>query len=198
MILYSSSTDALSHCARLVAAEKNIACDIIDVNNEDRMDELAAVSPYSSIPTLLDRELVVYNVRIISEYIDERFPHPPLMPVDPVSRAHTRLALYRVFTDWYSLLPDIEGNDREAAAAAKRRLRESIAATADTFAAKPFFLSDSMGLADCAVTPVLWRLPYYRIELPPQAAAIERYSKRLFARRSFQRSLTEFERDMNL
>lgn len=198
MILYSSSTHALSHCARLVAAEKNIACDVIDVNNERRLDELAAVSPYSSIPTLLDRELVVYDVRIISEYIDERFPHPPLMPVDPVLRATSRLALYRVFQDWYSLLPDIEGDDRDASVRAKKRLRESIAATAEAFAAKPFFLSESMGLADCAVLPVLWRLPYYRIELPTQAKAIERYAKRLFARRSFQRSLTEFERDMRL
>ena len=196
MILFSSSTSPLSHCARLVLAEKNITFDVVDVDSEDRMEELAAVSSYSNIPTLVDRDLVVYDVKIISEYLDERFPHPPLMPVDPVSRATSRLALYRVFEDWYGLLPDIESKSSELSAVAKKQLREVIASSADIFSVKSFFLSDDMTLVDCIVAPILWRLPYYRIDLPRQAKVIEQYAERIFGRKSFQRSLTELEREM--
>lgn len=198
MILFSSSTDPLSHCARLVLAEKHITFDLVDVDEEGRRAELADVSPYGDVPTLVDRDLVVYNTQILSEYLDERFPHPPLMPVDPVSRATARIGLYRVFTDWYSLLPDVESEDKKVAAKAKKELREVIASSADIFSAKPFFLSDDMTLVDCAIAPILWRLPKYRIDLPRQAKAIEQYAARVFERESFQSSLTEFEREMRM
>lgn len=198
MILFSSSTSPLSHCARLVLAEKNIAFEIVDVDADGQMEELAAVNPYSNVPTLVDRDLVVYDVRIISEYLDERFPHPPLMPVDPVSRATSRLALFRIFEDWYSLLPDVESEDRKVSAEAKKQLREVIASSADIFSVKPFFLSDDMTLVDCVVAPVLWRLEQYRIDLPRQAKVIEQYAERIFARESFQSSLTELEQEMRL
>ncbi|TNF93427.1 MAG: stringent starvation protein A, partial [Gammaproteobacteria bacterium] len=160
------------------------------------MSSLADLNPYGDIPTLVDRDLVLYDVRIISEYLDERFPHPPLMPVDPVSRASSRLGLHRVFTDWYSLLPDVESEDKKISAKAKKELRDSIAASADIFSLKPFFLSDDLTLVDCAIAPILWRLPYYRIDLPRQASSIEKYAQRMFARESFQSSLTETEREM--
>lgn len=198
MILFSSSTCPLSHCARLVLAEKNITFDVVDVDAEGQMEELAAVNPYNNVPTLVDRDLVVYDVRIISEYLDERFPHPPLMPVDPVSRATSRLALQRVFSDWYSLLPAVESDDKKVAAAAKKQLREAIASTADIFSVKPFFLSDDITLVDCVVAPILWRLPKYRIDLPRQSKVIEQYADRIFARESFQGSLTEVEQEMRL
>lgn len=198
MILFSSSTSPLSHCARLVLAEKNISFEIVDVDADGQTEELAAVNPYSNVPTLVDRDLVVYDVRIISEYLDERFPHPPLMPVDPVSRATSRLALYRIFEDWYSLLPEVESADRKVSAAAKKQLREVISSSADIFSVKPFFLSDDMTLVDCVVAPILWRLEQYRIELPRQAKVIEQYADRVFARESFQSSLTELEQEMRL
>ncbi len=198
MILFSSSTSPLSHCTRLILNEKNIESDIIDVDSIGQMEELAAVSPYGNVPTLVDRDLVVYDVRIISEYLDERFPHPPLMPVDPVSRATSRLALYRVLEDWYRLLPDMESKDRAISAVARKQLREVIASCADIFSVKSFFLSDDMTLVDCAVAPILWRLPHYRVDLPRQARVIEQYADRIFARPSFHNSLTEPEREMRL
>jgi RNA polymerase-associated protein len=198
MILFSSPTDPLSHCARLVLAEKHITFDVVDVEQEGHQSELADVNPYGDVPTLVDRDLVVYDVQILSEYLDERFPHPPLMPVDPVSRATARLALHRVFKDWYSLLPDVESEDKRVAARAKKELRDVIASSADIFAAKPFFLSDDMTLVDCAIAPILWRLPVYRIELPRQAKVIEQYAARVFARDSFQGCLTEAEQEMQL
>ena len=198
MILFSSSSDPLSHCARLVLAEKNITFDIVDIDDEGGQQELAEVNSYGNVPTLVDRDLVAYDVRIISEYLDERFPHPPLMPVDPVSRATSRLGLYRVFQDWYGLLDKVESADRKVSMQAKKILRDTIAASADIFSLKPFFISDDMTLVDCAIAPILWRLPYYRIDLPRQAKAIEQYADRIFARESFQNSLTETERDMRL
>ncbi len=196
MILFSSSTCALSHSVRLMVAEKNIMVDTVDVDMKGQMEELASVSPYCNVPTLVDRHLVVYDTKIISEYLDERFPHPPLMPAEPVARATSRLALHRVLKDWYSLLPDIRIEDRGAAATAKRQLREAIASCADIFSVKTFFLNDDMTLVDCTVAPILWRLPYYRIDLPRQARVIDQYAERIFARPSFQRSLTEQEREM--
>jgi len=198
MILFSSSTDPLSHCARLVLAEKHITFDVVDVDQEGQQAELADVNPYGDVPTLVDRDLVVYDVQILSEYLDERFPHPPLMPVDPVSRATARLGLHRVFKDWYSLLPDVESEDKRLAAKAKKELRDVIASSADIFAAKPFFLSDDMTLVDCAIAPILWRLPAYRIDLPRQAKVIEQYAASIFARESFQSCLTEAEQEMRL
>lgn len=198
MILFSSSLDPLSHCARLVLAEKHITFDVVDVDEEGSQAELAAVNPYGDVPTLVDRDLVVYDVQILSEYLDERFPHPPLMPVDPVSRATARLGLHRVFKDWYSLLPAVESDDKKVAAKAKKELRDVIASSADIFAAKPFFLSDDMTLVDCAIAPILWRLPMWRIDLPRQAKVIEQYAARIFERDSFNSCLTEAEQELRL
>lgn len=198
MILFSSPIDPCSHTARLVLAEKNISFDIVDVEEEGRMAELVDVNSYANVPTLVDRDLVAYDVRIICEYLDERFPHPPLMPVDPVSRATSRLGLHRVFKDWYGLLAGVKSEDRRESAKAKKALRDVIASSADIFSLKPFFLSNDMSLVDCSIAPILWRLPYYRIDLPRQARVIEEYAERIFSRESFQSSLTEAEKDMRL
>lgn len=196
MILFSSASEPRSHCARLVLAEKNISFDVVDVDDEGRRAELAGINAYGNVPTLVDRDLVAYEVRIICEYIDERFPHPPLMPVDPVSRATSRIGFHRIFSDWYSLLPGVESEDRKQAAQAKKMLRDTIASSADIFALKPFFMGDDMTLVDCAIAPILWRLPHYRISLPRQARIVEQYADRVFGRESFQSSLTEIEKDM--
>ena len=157
------------------------------------------LNPYHTVPTLVDRDLTLYDSRVIIEYLDERFPHPPLMPVDPVMRAQFRLALFRIETDWYSLAEEAEvTGDGRLSAKSRKLLRESILQSAELFSAKPYFLSDEFSLVDASIAPVLWRLPVYGIELGGQAPSIEAYMSRVFARRSFQQSLTELEREMRI
>jgi RNA polymerase-associated protein len=145
---------------------------------------------------MVDRDLVLYNSRVLIEYLDERFPHPPLMPVDPVSRAKSRLALFRIESDWFSLLGDIEKGTEKKKTLAKKALTESLINTSEVFGAMPYFLSAEFSLLDCSIAPILWRLPFYGIELPASAKPVTRYMKRVFARPSFQASLSEQERDM--
>ena len=129
------------------------------------------------------------------EYLDERFPHPPLLPVDPVSKANSRLYMFRVDQDWYGLMDAILAGGKDVAKA-RKQLTESLVTTAPVFAAKPFFMSDSLSLVDCGLAPLLWRLPMLGIELPSQAKAVSEYAKSMFERDSFQESLTELEREM--
>lgn len=197
MTLFSRPADPHSHRVRLVLAEKSITYDVVEIEGDDLPEDLIDLNPYNTVPTLVDRELVLYDVRTIMEYLDERFPHPPLMPVDPVNRARFRLAMFRIEHDWYSLIERIEhSSDRASITKAKKELRDAVTATADAFSLKPFFLSDEFSLVDCCIAPVLWRLPYYGIELPPQAKAIEKYSEHMFARPSFKNSLTEIEQEL--
>jgi RNA polymerase-associated protein len=180
----------------MVLAEKGITFDVVDVDATDLPDELMDFNPYGTVPTLVDRDLRLYESRIIMEYLDERFPHPPLLPVDPVSRASARLYMYRVDRDWYSLADLITKGSDEEAAKARREFRESLIATAPVFGAKPYFMSDEFSLVDCCIAPLLWRLPALGVELPPQAHAVQEYASRLFHREGFRDSLTEEERDM--
>jgi RNA polymerase-associated protein len=180
----------------MVLAEKNITVDVVDVDPLNLPDELMDFNPYGTLPTLVDRDLKLYESNIIMEYLDERFPHPPLLPVDPVSRANTRLFLYRVENDWYSLMDRIlSGTDAEAAKG-RKELRESLLTTAPIFEAKPYFMSDELSLVDCAVVPLLWRLPSLGVELPAQAKPIKSYAERMFKREAFKHSLSEYEEDM--
>ena len=200
MTLFSRPTCPHSHRVRLVLAEKSINVDIVNVEGDKLPEDLMDLNPYHSVPTVVDRELVLYDSRVIVEYLDERFPHPPLMPVDPVTRAQFRLALYRIEKDWYTLAEQIE-NDTEKRRANKARkiLQESILASAEVFSAKPYFLSDEFSLVDCTIAPILWRLPQFGIELPEkEAAPILKFAETVFARRSFQASLTELEQEMRM
>ncbi|MCY3730719.1 MAG: glutathione S-transferase N-terminal domain-containing protein, partial [Rhodospirillaceae bacterium] len=159
--------------------------------------DLLDLNPYNSVPTLVDRDLVLYDSRVIIEYLDERFPHPPLMPVDPVTRAQFRLALYRIERDWYSLAQDIaEGGDRKPVTRARQILQDSILSSVEIFAAKRFFLSDEFSLVDCSIAPILWRLPAFDVDLPTHARPIQRYMDEVFSRQSFRVSLTELEQEM--
>ena len=199
MTLFSRPTCLHSHRTRLVLAEKNINIDIVNVEGPDLPEDLMDLNPYHTVPTLVDRDLVLYDSRVIIEYLDERFPHPPLMPVDPVTRAQFRLALFRIEKDWYALAEQFEDDaEKKAPAKSKKMLKESILASAELFEAKQFFLSDEFSLVDCTIAPILWRLPNYGIDLGSQAAPIERYMKRVFARSPFQESLTELEQEMRL
>ena len=199
MTLFSKPTCIHSHRTRLVLAEKNINIEISDVDGPDLPEDLLDLNPYHTVPTLVDRDLVLYDSRVIIEYLDERFPHPPLMPVDPVTRAQFRLALFRIEMDWYQLAEQFEADgERKLATKSRKMLRDSILASVDLFSAKKYFLSDDFSLVDCSIAPILWRMPVYGIELGSQAEPIEMYMKRVFERRSFQDSLTELEQEMRL
>ena len=196
MNLFSSGLCPHSHSVRMVLAEKGITVEIVDVDINEKPEDLLDLNPYNSVPTLVDRELVLYDPHTIMEYLDERFPHPPLMPVDPVSRARTRLALYRIQQDWYELVPALESKGEKTSAKARKQLSDSLTSSAEVFAAKPFFLSDEFSLVDALVTPIMWRLQKYRIDLPRQAKAVSDYAERMFERESFKASLSEAEREM--
>ncbi len=196
MNLFSSTTCPQSHRVRMVLAEKGITVEIIDVDASHKPEDLIDLNPYNTVPTLVDRELVLYDSHTIMEYLDERFPHPPLMPVDPVSRARTRLALFRIEQDWYGLVSALESKGEKTSAKARKELRDSLTSSAEVFAAKPYFLSDEFTLVDASIVPILWRLPRYRIELPRQAKPVLDYAERMFERESFQASLSEAEREM--
>ena len=195
MTMYSDARSPYSHRVRLVLAEKNITVDIVDTDPVSISDDIMDLNPYGTLPTLVDRDLTLFESRIIMEYLDERFPHPPLLPVDPVSRASSRLFMYRVDRDWYRLLDQIQTGGKPATKA-RKELRESLTATAPIFGAKHFFMSEDFTLVDCSIAPLLWRLPTLGVELPSQAKAVEHYGQRLFSRNSFQQSLTEMEREM--
>ena len=199
MTLFSRPTDIHSHRTRVVLAEKNIAIEISNVAGPDLPEDLMDLNPYHTVPTLIDRDLTLYDSRVIIEYLDERFPHPPLMPVDPVTRAQFRLALFRIEKDWYSIAEEAEAsNDGKLSVKSRKLLRESILQSTEIFGARPYFLSDEFSLVDCTIAPLLWRLPVYGIDLGADAEPIEAYMNRVFARRSFQQSLTELEQEMRL
>jgi len=195
MTLYSDPQSPYSHRARMVLAEKKITVEINDVDPLNLTDDVMDLNPYGTLPTLVDRDLILYESRIIMEYLDERFPHPPLLPVDPVSKASSRLFMFRVDQDWYSLMDAILAGGK-GVAKARKELTESLVTTAPVFAAKPFFMSENLSLVDCSLAPLLWRLPILGVELPAAASAVTDYAGRLFERESFQGSLTELEREM--
>ncbi|VAX06708.1 Stringent starvation protein A [hydrothermal vent metagenome] len=195
MTLYSNPKSIYSHRVRVVLAEKNITVDIIDVDPLKPSEDMMDLNPYGTLPTLVDRDLTLYESRIIMEYLDERFPHPPLLPVDPVSRATSRLYMHRVDQDWYSKMQLIKTGGADAETA-RKELRDSLTATAPVFAAKPFFMNDDLTLADCSIAPLLWRLPEFGVDLPALAKPIHEYAQRIFERPSFQTSLTELEREL--
>lgn len=197
MVLYSGPLCPYSHRTRILLAEKGIGYDIVSVSDGEVPEELMDLNPYGSVPTLVDRDLKLYQSRIIMEYLDERFPHPPLLPVDPVNRALTRLFMHRIEADWHTLMTRIQTSGRDRAAQARKQLRESIIAATSVFDAKPFFMSDEFSMADCYLAPLLWRLPSLGVELGDKAGPIFDYMKRIFERDSFQRSLTDEERDLN-
>lgn len=197
MTLFTGLTDVYSHRVRIVLAEKGISADIYEVEPGNLPADLVELNPYATLPTLIDRDLVLYDAQVIMEYLDERFPHPPLMPVDPVSRARSRLMLRRIERDWCSLIDKIVIKTNTAASEqARKQLREALILTAPLFAQKPFFMSDEFSIVDCAIVPILWRLPLYGVELPAPAKAISDYAKRVFTRDTVRSSLLESEKEM--
>ena len=196
MVLYSDSASPAGHCVRLVLAEKDINVEVNYVEDGERPESLIEINPYNSVLTLIDRDLVLYDEQIIMEYLDERFPHPPLLPVDPVTRAGNRQLRFRVLKDLYSLIDDIESSDSAKSSNAQKNMRDNLTAIALAFVQKPYFMSDEYTLVDCCIAPLLWRLPNYGIKLPVSARPIEQYADRLFERDAFQVSLSEAEKEM--
>ncbi len=196
MTLFSGPECPKSHRVRLVLAEKGITnLDVVELREDQTHDDLVQLNPYHTLPTLVDRDLVLYDPRIIIEYLDERFPHPPLMPVDPVTRARYRLALFRMEQDMYSLSPDMHGTASQVRKA-RSRLKETLGSLAAEFSPRPY-VGEEFSLVDCTFAPILWRLEYYKIQLPPkQGKKLQDYAERLFKRPAFRSSLTELESEM--
>ncbi len=196
MTLYSGALDIYSHRVRIVLAEKGVSVDVLNVEPGEAPEDLHELNPYGTTPTLVDRELVLYDAGIIMEYLDERFPHPPLMPVYPVARARTRMMIHRIDREWGELIRKIETGKPADAQAAARELRNYLIKIAPVFNSSSFFLNEEFSLGDCCIAPVLWRLPAFGISLPAEAKSIQDYAERIFARDSFQASLTEAEQDL--
>ena len=199
MTLFSDPRDHYSHRVRMVLCEKGVSVDVVDVDPSQRPEDLSEINPYGTLPTLLDRDLVLYKSTVIMEYLDERFPHPPLLPVYPVARAQCRLLMHRIELDWSKRVDVLmAGRGRETAMdKARKELRESLAAIAPVFADRPFFMNEDFTLVDCFVAPILWRLNALDLKLSArQLKPMQRYMNDMFERDTFQESLTEPEVDM--
>lgn len=198
MVLYSDNDSPIGHAVRIVLAEKDVNVEINFIGEEDnKPEELNELNPYNSILTLIDRDLVLYDAQIIMEYLDERFPHPPLMPVDPVTRASNRQLRFRVMEDLYSVIDELDSDNDIAAANAKKVLRDNLTAIAPTFSQMPYFMSEEYSLVDCCMAPLLWRLSSYGIKLPMSAKPLQQYADRLFERSPFKQSLSPVEKELN-
>ena len=199
MTLFSDPRDHYSHRVRMVLCEKGVTVDVVDVDPSQMPEELSEINPYGTLPTLLDRDLVLYKSTVIMEYLDERFPHPPLLPVYPVARAQCRLLMHRIELDWSTRVDVLmAGRGRESAMdKARKELRESLAAIAPVFADRPFFMNEEFTLVDCFVAPILWRLDALDLKMSArQLKPMQRYMNEMFERETFQESLTEPEVDM--
>jgi RNA polymerase-associated protein len=197
MTLFSDTIDIYSHQARIVLAEKGVGVEISFTIPDELPEDLLELNPYGTVPTLVDRELVLYNSHIIMEYLDERFPHPPLMPVYPVSRGQSRLTMHRIQNDWYVLAEKIMAKKGDLEAT-RNELREAFLSLAPLFAETPYFMSEEFSLVDCYLAPLLWRLPALGIELTGTGSKdVKAYMKRIFERPSFIASLTDQEREIH-
>lgn len=196
LTLFSANDDVLCHRVRLVLAAKGVTYDLVPVDVQNPPEDLIDLNPYQSVPTLVERELVLYAASVVSEYLDERYPHPPLMPVDPLSRARLRLAMLRIEHDWVPQVQAIQLGNKSQAEAGRKRLKELVAQSVPLFKASKFFLNPEMSLADCAVAPIIWRLQSLGIGLPKDGKAIEDYGNRIFRSPGFIRSLTDQEKKL--
>lgn len=196
LTLYSGRNDLESHRVRLVLAAKGVAYDLVVVDPAAPPEDLLDLNPYHTLPTLVDRDLVLYDVNVIAEYIDERYPHPPLMPVDPLSRARVRLGIVRLQKDWFGYVEAIQSGTKSSAETARKRLRDALLASVPVFKASKFFLNTEMSLADCALAPLVWRLPSLGVQLPREAQLVTDYGERIFRNPAWARSMTEDEKQL--
>lgn len=198
MIFYSDSRSLHCHRVRLVLAEKDVTVEIIDVDTNAMPEDVMSLSPYNELPVMVDRELVLHEPHVMIEYLDERFPHPPLLPVYPVARAEKRLLIRRVERDWLVLVEQILDVDASEAAKNKARkaLKDNLITIAPVFDSFPYFMDEEFTIVDSIVAPILWRLPILGITIEKSHKGLHKYMERLFSRESFQKSLSEFEREI--
>ena len=196
MTLYSGTTCPFSQRCRNVLYEKGMDFQIVDVDLHNKPEDLAVMNPYNQVPVLVERDLILYESNIINEYIDDRFPHPQLMPADPVMRARARLFLFRFEHEMFSHVETLEKGNQRNADKARAAVRDNLAQVAPVFAKQKYMLGDEFSMLDVAIVPLLWRLDYYDIQLPKQAAPLMKYAERLFSRTAFIDSLTASEKVM--
>ncbi len=196
MALFSAPDCIFSHSCRFVLVEKAVECDIVDASDQEAAYDLARHNPYNETPVLVDRDLVIYGAQIINEYLEERLPHPPLMPVDPVSRARARLMMMRFEREWISTYAGAAADRKPLTAEQRREIRDGLILMSPTLSEQSYMLGEEFTLVDCVIAPFLWRLPAMSIELPHQARSVIEYGERLFTRPAFSSSLTEAEKQM--
>jgi stringent starvation protein A len=196
MTLYSGTTDPYSHRCRIVLFEKGMDFQVIDVDLANKPEDLAVINPHNTVPVLVERELVLEQANIINEYIDERFPHPQLMPADPVMRARARLFLHNFEEQLFSHINDLESDNQRAAEKARTTIRDNLTQIVPLFSKQEYILGDDFSMLDVAIAPLLWRLGHYGIELPKQAAPLLKYAERIFSRPAYIEAMTPSEKAM--
>ena len=196
MTLYSGTTDPYSHRCRFVLYEKGMDFQVIDVDVYNKPEDLAVMNPYNTVPVLVERDLILYEANIINEYIDERFPHPQLMPPDPVMRARARLFLHRFENELFCHIAGLESNNAKVADKARAAVRENLTQIAPVFSKQKFMLGDEFSMLDVAIAPLLWRLDHYGIQLDKEAAPLMKYAERLFSRPAYIEAMTPAEKAM--
>ncbi|HYG13734.1 MAG TPA: glutathione S-transferase N-terminal domain-containing protein [Methylophilaceae bacterium] len=196
MTLYSGTTDPYSHRCRIVLYEKGMDFQVIDVDLANKPEDLAVINPHNQVPVLVERDLVLQQANIINEYIDERFPHPQLMPADPVMRARARLFLYNFEEQLFSHIADIGTGNSKATEKARAAIRDNLTQLVPLFSRQEYILGDEFSMLDVAIAPLLWRLGHYGIELPKQAAPLLKYAERIFSRPAYIEAMTPSEKAM--
>ncbi|MDR0481334.1 MAG: glutathione S-transferase N-terminal domain-containing protein [Gallionellaceae bacterium] len=196
MTLYSGTVDPFSQRCRIVLYEKGMDFQVIDVDMFNRPEDLAIINPYNRVPVLVERDLILYEANIINEYIDERFPHPQLMPADPVMRARARLFLHRFENELFCHIDAIEHGQQKAADKARQMIRDNLTQISPVFAKQKYMLGDEYSMLDVAIAPLLWRLDYYGIQMGKDAAALMKYAERLFSRPAYIEAMTPAEKAM--
>ena len=196
MTLYSGTTCPFSQRCRIVLYEKGMDFQIVDVDLYNKPEDLAVMNPYNRVPVLVERDLILYESNIINEYIDDRFPHPQLMPADPVMRARARLFLFRFEQELFCHIDTNEKGPQKSADKARVVIRDSLTQIAPVFVKQKYMLGDEFSMLDVAIAPLLWRMDYYGIQLPKQAAPLMKYAERIFSRPAFIEALTPSEKVM--
>jgi RNA polymerase-associated protein len=196
MTLYSGTTDPYSHRCRIVLFEKGMDFQVIDVDLANKPEDLAVINPHNTVPVLVERDLVLEQANIINEYIDERFPHPQLMPADPVMRARARLFLHNFEDQLFDHIKDLESDNQKSADKARATIRDNLTQIVPLFTKQEYILGDDFSMLDVAIAPLLWRLGHYGIELPKQAAPLLKYAERIFSRPAYIEAMTPSEKAM--
>jgi RNA polymerase-associated protein len=196
MKLYSNSTDPFSHRCRIVLFEKGMDFEVVDVDLTNKPEDLSTLSPYSDYPVLVERDLILTDANIINEYIDERFPHPQLMPPDPVMRARARLFLKDFESQLFVNMPDLESQDRDVAESARKKVTDILTQISPILGKQAYLLHEEYSMLDVAIAPLLWRLEHYNIKLPSSCAPLSKYADKIFQRPLFEEAMSPSEKAM--